>query len=52
LVLIWIFAVQLHWLPPDGRLDADTRYVPTTNFVLLDALLQRRGDLAVNACAT
>jgi peptide/nickel transport system permease protein len=49
LVLIWIFAVQLHWLPSDGRLDADTRYVPSTNFVLLDALLQRRGDLAVNA---
>src|SRR5688572_9176331 len=24
LVLIWIFAVQLRWLPPDGRLDADT----------------------------
>jgi peptide/nickel transport system permease protein len=48
LVLIWIFAVQLRWLPPDGRLDAGTRYTPTTNFVLLDALLQRRADLAVN----
>jgi peptide/nickel transport system permease protein len=49
LVLIWIFAVQLHWLPPDGRLDAGTRYTPITNFVLLDAVLQRRPDLAVNA---
>ncbi len=49
LVLIWVFAVQLRWLPPDGRLDADTRYTPITNFVLLDAILQRRPDLALNA---
>jgi peptide/nickel transport system permease protein len=49
LVLIWVFAVQLRWLPPDGRLDADTRYAPITNFVLVDALLQRRGDLALTA---
>ena len=49
LVLIWLFAVQLRWLPSDGRLDATTRYVPTTNFVLLDAIIQRRGDLAVTA---
>jgi peptide/nickel transport system permease protein len=39
----------LRWLPSDGRLDATTRYTPATNFVLLDALLQRRGDLAVTA---
>src|SRR5687768_10354049 len=49
LVLIWLFAVQLRWLPSDGRLDATTRYTPMTNFVLLDALIQRRGDLAVTA---
>lgn len=49
LVLIWLFAVQLQWLPPDGRLSAETRYAPTTNFVLIDALLQRRGDLARDA---
>lgn len=49
LVLIWIFAVQLQWLPPDGRLDADTRYTQQTGFVLIDAALQRRGDLAVTA---
>ena len=48
LVLIWIFAVQLRWLPPDGRLDADTRYTPTTGFIFVDALLQRRPELAVN----
>ncbi|HEX2035492.1 MAG TPA: ABC transporter permease [Chloroflexota bacterium] len=49
LVLIWIFAVQLRWLPSDGRLDADTRYTPITSFVLLDAVLQRRPELAANA---
>ena len=49
LVLIWLFAVQLRWLPSDGRLDATTRYSPITNFVLLDALIQRRGDLAITA---
>jgi peptide/nickel transport system permease protein len=49
LVLIWIFAAQLRWLPPDGRLDAGTRYTPVTNFVLVDAVIQRRPDLAVNA---
>ncbi len=26
LVLIWLFAVQLPWLPPDGRLSAEMRY--------------------------
>jgi peptide/nickel transport system permease protein len=49
LVLIWLFAVQLRWLPSDGRLDADVRYTAATNFVLIDAALQRRGDLAVMA---
>ena len=49
LVLIWLFAVQLQWLPSDGRLDATTRYAPRTGFVLLDAALQGRGDLAVTA---
>ena len=49
LVLIWLFAVQLQWLPSDGRLDATTRYAPLTGFVLLDAALQGRGDLAVTA---
>jgi peptide/nickel transport system permease protein len=49
LVLIWLFAVRLQWLPSDGRLDAQIKYTPVTNFILIDALLQRRGDLAVNS---
>jgi peptide/nickel transport system permease protein len=49
LVLIWVFAVQLRWLPPDGRLGAEVRYTPITNFVFVDAVLLRRPDLAVDA---
>ncbi len=48
LVLIFLFAVWLQWLPPDGRLDAGLRYTPVTGFVFLDALLLRRADLAIN----
>src|SRR6266542_842494 len=48
LVLIWLFAVRLQWLPSDGRLDAGFKYTPRTNFIFLDALLLRRGDLALN----
>jgi peptide/nickel transport system permease protein len=48
LVLIWVFGVQLQWLPTDGRLDATVRYTPVTNFVLIDAVLQRRWDLIPN----
>src|SRR4051794_28860319 len=39
LVLIWLFAVRLPWLPSDGRLDAQIKYAPVTNFVLVDALI-------------
>ncbi|HEY7117485.1 MAG TPA: ABC transporter permease [Tepidisphaeraceae bacterium] len=49
LVLIWLFAVRLPWLPSDGRLDAQIKYTPITNFVLIDAVIQRRGDLAINS---
>jgi peptide/nickel transport system permease protein len=49
LVLIWLFAVQLQWLPSDGRLGATTQYKPTTNFVLVDAALTRNWVLAKEA---
>jgi peptide/nickel transport system permease protein len=49
LVLIWVFAVQLRWLPPDGRLGAEVRYTPVTNFLLVDAVILRRPDLAADA---
>jgi peptide/nickel transport system permease protein len=51
LVLVYIFAVQLHWLPTQGRIDAraaaDLEIV--TNFMLIDTLLAGRLDLFVDA---
>lgn len=44
-LLIVIFGVYLRWLPTFGRLPPGLPYEPTTNFVLVDAFLQRRFDL-------
>ena len=41
LVLAWFFGVQLRILPTGFRLASGTAYVPWTNFVILDAALQR-----------
>lgn len=43
LLLIYLFAVNLHWLPASGRIsvDAGFSFQPFTGFYLLDALLQR-----------
>ncbi len=51
LVLVYIFAVQLHWLPTQGRIDARAGAgLPTvTNFMLVDTLLGGRPDLFVDA---
>ena len=42
LLLIYLFAVNLNWLPPSGRIsiDAGFNFKPITNFFVLDALLQ------------
>jgi peptide/nickel transport system permease protein len=42
LLLIYFFAVNLHWLPPSGRLsvDAGFNFKPITGFLVLDSLLQ------------
>jgi peptide/nickel transport system permease protein len=40
LVLAWFFGVQLRVLPTGFRLSSGTAFVPWTNFVILDALLQ------------
>lgn len=42
---ILVFGVWLRWLPVIGRLPNQLDYRPTTNFVLLDAILQDRPDL-------
>ena len=49
LVLAWFFGVQLRILPTGFRLASGTTFVPWTNFVVLDALLQ--GDWAALADA-
>ena len=41
LVLAWIFGVQLGILPTGFRLGSDTTFKPVTNFLILDALVQR-----------
>ena len=49
LVLAWFFGVQLRVLPTGFRLSSGTAFVPWTNFVILDALLQRDGPTLVDA---
>ena len=42
LLLVYLFAVNLQWLPPSGRIsiDAGLNFKPITGFYVLDALLQ------------
>ncbi|MGD1861732.1 MAG: ABC transporter permease [Leptolyngbyaceae cyanobacterium] len=42
LLLVYLFAVSLQWLPPSGRIGIDVGYVfePITGFYLIDALIQ------------
>ncbi len=51
LVLVYVFAVQLHWLPTQGRIDARAAadLETVTNFMLIDTLLAGRLDLFVDA---
>src|SRR5699024_2209689 len=44
---IMIFSVMLGWLPVLGRLPASVAYVPTTNYVLIDAVIQGRPDIVL-----
>lgn len=39
LLLVYLFAVYLHWLPPSGRLSVNTDLQPITGFYLLDSIL-------------
>ncbi|RIH84839.1 Dipeptide transport system permease protein DppB [Calidithermus terrae] len=45
LMLVYLFAVNLQWLPSGGRLsvEADAFFRPITGFYVLDSLLQRNG---------
>jgi len=39
IILILIFAVKLHWLPVQGRIDFDARLAQGSGFFILDSLL-------------
>jgi peptide/nickel transport system permease protein len=45
LMLAWLFGVQLKLLPFSARLDTGARFIPITNFLLVDAVV--RGDWAI-----
>lgn len=40
IILIYIFAVNLGWLPPSGRLGVGADLIPITNLYVLDAILR------------
>lgn len=40
LVLIWLFGLQLEWLPISGRMGIDYYYEPVTGFLFLDSITQ------------
>lgn len=40
LLLIYLFAVDLRWLPPSGRIGITTTLQPLTGFYVLDSILQ------------
>ena len=44
LLLIYLFAVTLQWLPPSGRMDVGLDFQPVTGFYVLDGLIT--GNLA------
>jgi peptide/nickel transport system permease protein len=50
LLLIYLFAVNLHWLPPSGRLSVEAGFTfqPITGFYVLDALLTLNGPLLLD----
>jgi len=49
LVFVHLFAVELGWLPTQGRLDPRAGLDVRTNFMLVDTLLAGRFDLFVDA---
>ena len=49
LLLQFVFAVQLNWLPSSGRIDPRAGLDVTTNLMLVDTLLQGRLDLFLDA---
>ena len=40
LLLVYLFAVNLQWLPPSGRTDISTAFQPVTGFFIFDSIIQ------------
>jgi len=53
LLLIYLFAVNLQWLPASGRIsvDAGLTFQPITGFFVLDAILQGNGKALLDVLA-
>jgi peptide/nickel transport system permease protein len=53
LLLIYLFAVNLQWLPPSGRISVDTGFTfqPITGFYILDAVLQQNSHALIDGLA-
>ena len=49
IILIYIFAVNLSWFPPSGRLDVALSFQPLTGFYVLDGFLRGRPEISLNA---
>jgi ABC-type dipeptide/oligopeptide/nickel transport system permease component len=44
ILLMWLFGLQLGWLPTGGRLSPDVELETITNFFLLDSILTRNWE--------
>ena len=49
--LVFVFAVQLHWLPALGQIDPRLGVTPVTHFAIIDALLTGRVPAIVDSFA-
>jgi ABC-type dipeptide/oligopeptide/nickel transport system permease component len=49
IILIYLFAVNLQWLPPSHRLSPSLNFEPVTGFYVLDALIRGNSAVAVDA---
>src|SRR5699024_12015766 len=48
IILIYVFAVNLSWLPPSGRLSAGVQLQPITGLYLIDSLVRGNWPAAWN----
>ncbi|GGC82415.1 peptide ABC transporter permease [Thalassobacillus devorans] len=49
LMMIWLFSVELNWLPPSGRLSNDIELTKITNLYLVDSILTLNGTAFIDA---